>query len=124
MDCKYTNEEFLKLIDKDNFAEWETNPISVQTLCELGIEGLNEVACDDIVEDGYLLEDIGYDAKEVKDGEVIIGARGHAGSWKEAHCCPICGALKKVVMVPDEVGKGLHESAECSVSCGWSEEAD
>ena len=79
---KYTKQEFVKLIDNDDFVTWETNPIDVQTLAELGIEGLNEIACDDIVEDGYLLEDISYVAKEVIDGKVIIEATGHAGTWK------------------------------------------
>ena len=122
MDYKYKEKDFLALIEEDDTVTYTSHPISIEHLATIGIEGLNEMCCDDIVEDGHLLEDISYSAKSIEGGDVVVEATAHAGTWKAEKCCPDCGALKKVVMIPDAVGKGLHESTECSESCGWTEE--
>ena len=82
MSYKYTKEEFRKLINMDDFTvEFTSNPIDIQELCNMGYDGLNEICVDDVVDDGYLLEDLTLTADSVVDGKLVINVTAHAETW-------------------------------------------
>ena len=82
MSYKYTKEAFRKLINMDDFTvEFTSSPIDIQELSNLGIDGLNERCVDDVVDQGYLIEDITLTADSIVDGEVVVKITGHAETW-------------------------------------------
>ena len=119
---KYSKEAFNKLIQKAQgsfYVKYTTDPISLTEIAKIGTEGLNDLVTDSTVEDGFYLEDIIISASGTKEGKVIIAVKANVNAWQKEHCCPNCGALKRVALIPDEVGKGISERTICSSHCGW-----
>ena len=82
MAYKYTKEEFRKLINMDDFTvEFTSNPVGIQEMCNMGFDGLTESCIDDTVDDGYLIEDVTFEADSVVDGKVVVKITGHAETW-------------------------------------------
>ena len=76
-----TKEEFKKKFVRKGIATWKVEA-SLDKIQE-GVDSMNEFACDDFVEQGYLLEDISYETIGVnkKTKEIIIKCTANAENW-------------------------------------------
>lgn len=83
----YTVKKFASFCDREKrTAEFIPPYLDVQDICQLGLDGLNEVCLDDVVSGGEMLSDIAYQANDVKDGKVSIKVFvADADEWLTAH---------------------------------------
>lgn len=88
----YTKRRFIKFCNKvKGTATYVTPFMDVQDICQLDLDGLNDVCVDDIVEDGYILSDITYKANAVnKKGQVSIKVFvNDASEWIDMYINPV-----------------------------------
>ena len=76
-----SKEDFKKKYVRKGIATWKVEA-SLDKIQE-GVDSMNEFACDDFVEQGYLLEDIAYETFGVnkKTNEIIIKCTANAENW-------------------------------------------
>ena len=80
---RYSKQQFSKLIGSDGRVEYQLPRMSKDAWDSLSIDAKNELACDEQVEDGWQLEDIGYSVKDVGGGKVDITVNADASNWNE-----------------------------------------
>ncbi len=78
---RYTKQEFKEMIKPDGRVEFTAQTVSSVPWEKMNIDHKNDAFCDEQVEDGYLLEDIGY-SNPVQNGKVItVTVNADASSW-------------------------------------------
>ena len=80
---RFSKQQFKKFIGSDGRAEYPLPRMPKAIWDKMGIDARNEAATDDMVEDGWQLEDISYTEKVVGDLklEVDVTVNADASNW-------------------------------------------
>ena len=78
---RYTNKEIVDAIDGASQVSLYIEVDSPQTIASRGIEGLNNMCTEDIVDNGHLLEDICIEFHSIQDGKAILKVSCDADAW-------------------------------------------
>ena len=86
-DYRFTVEEFKKFVNLENNSASYLIPLeSPHDLLRCDEDGFNSLCCDDVVEDGYMLQDWSV-VFEVVDGKVNLRVNVQdADEWIDTHC--------------------------------------
>ena len=79
---RMSKSQFAKLINDQGRVEFTLPRMSKDAWDSLSTDAKNELACDEQVEDGWQLEDIGYSIKEV-EGKVDVAVNADASNWNQ-----------------------------------------
>ena len=80
---RFSKAQFAEMIQPDGRVEYVLPRMPKAIWDKMSIDAKNEMACDDTVEDGWQLEDIGYSAQVVGELklEVDVTVNADASNW-------------------------------------------